>query len=257
MNNKLIIGSKCGGIGDNLIFTPIFKVFRNATIELLEHPKSHIVAPIFDNLCEVRFVKEPTQCPESFHPHVAQKKLEGLNIDKLVNCIPLIYLKKEELIWAQDYLRQYSSNITQFVAFSTDNNGSKNPQDTHAHYRLMTQEQAQKVIDFYAKRFTVLQFAMTNNYTKLNNCVPLLDLTIREMAACFTIIKKYVGIDTGHYHLMLAVGGVARVFVPSSSYFYNHKEWHYTQELWKTGRPESCRVEYINFSKINEYTASV
>lgn len=252
--NNLIVGSRCGGIGDNLVFTPIFKVYKDATIQLLEHPKSHIVAPIFDNICNVKFTNEPTNCPESSHPHTAQKKIEGTGISHLVNCIPFIILTEKEISWAQNFLSNYTNNLDNLLAVSADNNGSKNPNDLHAHYRLLPKEKIQKVIDFYSKKYTVFQFAMSDNYTNLQNCIPILDLTIREMAACFAIIKRYTGIDTGHYHLMLAAGGDAVVFVPNPSYFYSHKEWHYTPELWKNEIP---RVEYINFNKLHEHISTI
>ena len=125
---KIVFGSRCGGVGDNLVLTPLMKYFKNCTLELLDHPKSRNVAPLFDGLCSINFVNEPVGINESRHPHVAQKKIEGYGIQNLVNCVPQIKLYNYEIQEAQKDL----SGIKNPVVFVANNNGSNNRSDVAA-----------------------------------------------------------------------------------------------------------------------------
>jgi hypothetical protein len=243
--NKIIIGSSCGGVGDNLVFTPIFKKLKNVTFEMVDHPKARNVATLLEGLCEVSFVDKPRGCPESSHPHTAQKKIEGLGIND-VNCIPQILLKEDEITWAKDFLAQYMNPI----ALVIDNNGSGNPSDINSRYRIMPTQFWQNVVEEVKYARTILQFGVSNNFTPLKDTVHIVDLPLRKLAACYHIIKQYSGIDTGDYHLMLAVGGVASVIVPPTNWVfgYVHEHWHYIPKLWKD---ERCRVHYYEFQGID------
>lgn len=52
----------------------------------------------------------------------------------------------------------------------------------------------------------------------------------------FAANPRYIGCDTGDYHLMLAVGGKCIVLVPDDCDDYQYRRWHY----------DSDRVVYVN-----------
>jgi hypothetical protein len=236
----ITIGSLCGGVGDNLIYTPLMKYYKNITIELLDHPKSRNVAQIFNGLCKVSFVKNPSKTLESNHPHVAESKIEAYGISNIVNCIPKIKLYDYEIDWASNFL----DNIYNPIAFVADNNGNHDTSDFQAKYRIPSEEYLQNLINEYSKKHTVIQFGVENKITKFDNVTVIKNLSIRELASCYYIIGKYFGIDTGDYHLMLSVGGFAEVHCPPSINYYPHETWHYKDKLWKN---ESQRVKYKVF----------
>lgn len=241
--DKLVVGSSCGGIGDNLIFTPIFKKIKNATIEMLDHPDCRRVASLFDGMADVEFVDKPRGCPEKhITGHIAQDKLDGLGITD-INCIPWTITTDFDYAWGSYHLRRFYVGKP-FIAFAANNNGSSNPDDWQAHYRLFPNWQ--EIIDEFAKKYTVLQFGLSRSITPFKNTIPIVDLSINQLKGCYKYIGKYIGIDTGDYHLMIAVGGESHVLVPPPSSFYSHRQWHYIPYFWKE---EPVRVKYYPFDE--------
>ena len=240
---SIIVGSSAGGVGDNLVFTPIFKKIKGATIELLDHPKCRNVSVLFDGMAKVVFKEKPCGCPEKdITGHIAQNKLDGLGIQD-VNCIPWTIVKDFDYAWASYFLRRYYVGKP-FLAFAADNNGSKDPSDWQAHYRLFPHWQ--ELLDILSEKYTILQFGLSSSYTKFNNVYPLLDIPLQRLTGLYKYIGVYLGIDTGDYHLMLAVGGISHVLVPPPSPFYSHRQWHYVPALWKD---EVIRAHYVPFDE--------
>lgn len=71
------------------------------------------------------------------------------------------------------------------------------------------------------------------------------DLPLRTVAACYYWIGRYVGVDTGNYHLMLAVNGQCDVWVPpkGNTIGYSHEALHYP--MLECGRDNSHRLNYV------------
>lgn len=247
---NLIIGSSCGGIGDNLIFTPIFKKIKNATIEMLDHPKCRNVSCLFDGMANVVFTDKPRGCPEKdITGHIAQNKLDGLGITD-VNCIPWTIVEDFNYALAAYSLKDYYVGKP-FLAFVADNNGSKDPSDWQAHHRLFPKWQ--EILDLLSERYTILQFGLSSSYTKFNNVRPILDVPLKKLAAIYKYIGAYVGIDTGDYHLMLAVGGISHVLVPPPSPFYSHRQWHYVPALWKESQVRAFYYPFDEYKRILKF----
>jgi hypothetical protein len=143
-----------------------------------------------------------------------------------------------------DWAKKFIKNIKNPIAFVADNNGNHNKEDFAARYRIPNKEYLQNLIDSYSREYTIIQFGIENKITHFNNVLVIENLTIRQLAACYAVIGRYFGIDTGDYHLMLSVGGFAEVHCPASSMIYPHEIWHYKEKLWKN---ENCRVKYITF----------
>jgi len=79
-----------------------------------------------------------------------------------------------------------------------------------------------------------LNFGLSKNHVKhnfANLTVPgihtFFDLPIREQAAIYHVVGRYIGPDTGDYHMMLSVGGKCDVLVPTSSPGYSYQYFHY------------------------------
>lgn len=235
-NEKIKVGLSCPGIGDSLAITPIFKHFKCATLELIEHHKSHKIAPLFDGLCEVVFSQNPCGIKSSINPHISKRLTEAYGIDDIVSCIPQIKITDMELKSARSSLE----NVANPIAFIADTDGS-GEENNPSKYRVLPKEYLQNLINKYSETHTVIQFGISKNLTKFDNIIQMPDLKLRHLAAHYMAIGKYFGIDTGDYHLMLAVGGSCDVHCPPSGHGYNHAMWHYNKEFWKN---EDCRVKY-------------
>ena len=164
-----------------------------------------------------------------------------MGISHLTNCIPTIEITEAEKKWAKACLEPFGD----CVAFVADNNGSHDHGDLHARHRIYPDWEP--ILEEYRKRYTVLQFGLSGRTTPFRNVDHVIpDLTIRELAASYWWIGRYLGVDTGYAHLMLAVGGKSHFLVPQSTSFYRWDEYHFTPELW---RDEAVRVRYFPFKR--------
>jgi len=112
----------------------------------------------------------------------------------------------------------------------------------------------QEIVNYLSDKFCVLQFGLAenfyrarySNFTPLENAYHIRGLEARELAACYHVIGKYIGGDTGDYHLMLAVGGIATTLVPKESceMGYLYSNLFYAKDMWNG---EDIRVTYINY----------
>lgn len=245
----ITIGSSCGGIGDNLIYTPIFYNIRTK-FQMLEHPKCRNVAKLIEDLCEIEFVNQPVKCPENVSKghNIITKKLTGLNLD--VSPIPKINVKRSNKEWAENFLRKYNNPIV-FVA---DNNGNHNPNDSNAKYRIPNKQVLQNYINLLSKKYTVLQFGLSGKMTDFENVTQIKDIDIENLAGCYSIIGKYFGIDTGDYWLVIATGGEAEVLCPDNCGFYSHEEWHLKPDMWWA---EPTRIRYVDFNLNARYNNQI
>lgn len=241
----ITIGSSCGGIGDNLIFTPIFHSIP-VKFEMLDHPKCRNVSKLIEDICKIEFVKNPIICPEDTSKsfNIILKKLHGLNLN--VSPIPKINVKENDINWASDFISKYKNPII----FVGDNNGNHDPNDGVAKYRVPDQKFLQNCINKLSEKYTVLHFGLSNKITYFDNVVRIENLEITKLAATYKIIGKYFGIDTGDYWLTIATGGKAEVICPDTTPFYNHDEWHLKPEMWWA---EPIRIRYVDFNLVSRY----
>jgi hypothetical protein len=253
--NEIIMGSQGGGIGDNLQITPIFKYFKNSTIEIKNNENGQHIAPLYEGMADIIFKSKPILQEESFniygdvsrhHPlrNGALNYLHIFGIENKVSPIPWILLKKDEIEWAREFLKDYKNPL----AIVCSNSGYKGT--STASYRFLDFERWQYIINEYSKKYTILQFGLPNDTTNLNNIIPLLSLSIRQMAACFYVIGKCISIDTGPYHLALAVGAYVKCLVPTfgstTDYFFGN--WSYSPEMFDG----EIRANYYLFENYKE-----
>ena len=247
---EIIIGSQGGGIGDNLQITPIFKYFKNSIIEIKDNDNGRKIAPLYEGIANIVFKPNPIFQEQSFniygdiqksHPlrNGALNYLYIFNIQDKVSPIPWILLKKEEIEWAIEFLKDYKNPL----AIVCSNSGYKI--GSTASYRFLDFEKWQHIINEYSKKYTILQFGAPNDTTDLNNIIPLLSLSVRQMAACFHVIGKCISIDTGPYHLALAAGAYVKCLVPTfgftTDYFFGN--WSYSPDMFDG----EVRANYYTF----------
>lgn len=251
----MIIGNYGNGsLGDCLYITSAFRYIDGKVI-LHNDEQSKQVGLIFNNICEVEYSDNPPERPDNiikdfpsnfFEVHRSRKILLSLGIQNSIS-VPFIKLTKEEVEWAKQFLNKYKNPIV----IVNDNSGNWDKTNIRANYVRPPIKLIEEICNnFISNNYTPLQFGRKedNKFTPLNNSIQIRGLSIREIAACYSIIKKYIGGDTGDYHLMLAAGGFANVLIPDESkdlgYIYNDL-------LYKPENFENnvSRVNYINYNQ--------
>ena len=119
---EMIMGSQGGGIGDNLQITPIFKYFKNSIIEIKDNDNGRKIAPLYEGMADIIFKPNPIFQEQSFNIYGDTKRSYPLrngalnylyifNIQDKVSPIPWILLKKEEIEWAREFLKDYKNPL--------------------------------------------------------------------------------------------------------------------------------------------------
>jgi len=257
MENKTILGNRGNAsLGDILWMTAPARYINNIKISLHADDRSRWVGKAFENICEVEYIDNPPIRPDNLADvtkepylsvHRSRKILLSLGITNEVS-VPFVKLTKDEIDWAVSFLKDYKNPIV----IINDNAGTGDKTNYSGNYRRppteITQYFANKLIE---NNMTPLQFGRTEDekFTKLSNCIPIRGLSLRETAACYSVIGEYLGGDTGDYHLMLAAGGKATVLIPEENLNlgYNYNDLIYKPENFENS---ISRVRYINFHKI-------
>ena len=262
--------SSSSNLGDNLALTPLVRSIQS-TVHLYDDPCVRSIAPIFEGICDIAFDNgsPSTHSPRSSdpgHPAVPATKrlliahkdvsqepdtewdgIEPLNpVDLLsVPAIPSIKLHPWEQRMAKDFAVQFKGKNLCVLKC--------NPQELNE--RTPPIELLRKIVADNPTT-TFLNFGLSKNHAKslsahvsIDGVENFFDLPIRQLATFYAAIGRYIGPDTGDYHLMLAVGGKCDVLVPPSSPTYPHPLFHYGEECWLN---QPSRVRYHDWSKAFE-----
>jgi hypothetical protein len=250
----MILGSKGNAsLGDILWMTAVIRYIKNVKILLHNDSRSRWAGKVFDNLCDVEYVDNPPPRPDNLidaniepfaSSHRSRKILLSLGIKDQIS-VPKIKLLPDEINWAKEFLKQYKNPIV----IINDNSGSGDKNNFSAFYRKPPSEIIESFVEqLIQKNYTPLQFGRSeeDKFTLAKKCIPIRGLSLRETAACYSIIGQYLGGDTGDYHLMLSVGGKATVLIPEQSF---NMGYIYNDLLYKKENFENqiSRVEYIKF----------
>lgn len=186
------IGSQVTGLGDVLLLTPLCR----QTPCLVELPKkAERFAFLFDGLAAVQITDNAVHSPDLGDDHFARCKLRaaGLNVDDYLPRIDTQIDKETEgIIWCN--------------SVST----------VHRHLRELPKNIELEVLS-----------KLSN--LKITKADP--NIQLKEKIEIFKKSGKYVGCDTGDYHLMLALGGKCLVLVPDDCPDYRHARWHYNSPM--------------------------
>lgn len=252
--HNIILGNRGnGGLGDCLFFTPLFRN-NTGTVILHNDKQSREVSTVLDGIAKIEFCDLPPERPDSncnTPIHRCKKIMRAFGINDEY-CIPFIKLTSEEITKAKDVISQYKNP----VVIINNNSGDWDPTNFRAHYVRGEPSNMQVICNQLIENgCTPLQFGLEDDrkFTKLNRAIHIRGLNIRETASCFYHIKKFVGTDSGLYHLMLSVGGRCIVSIPLESipFGYIYSDLLYTKECFGT---EEVRVKYFNHGDINILT---
>lgn len=234
--------SDTASLGDNLDMTALLN-YAHCELYLPDVPQCHEQAPIFWGLTNsINFYQPP------FHhnpePQILAQKcfriLKAHGLEKRVSAFPIIYLKQSEIDWAINFLFQYRDGEDSLCVIK--------PYSKDGCIRTPTKECIEKVLSCAkVKKLKFLNFGHSkfNNHVSLPGVPDIMDLPIRHLAACYAVIGKYIGADTGDYHLMLATGGTCQVLVPTSCPQYN---WDYFCYKESTLNRLGGKVEYLDYN---------
>lgn len=241
-------------LGDTLWVTPLTRYLPDLVVQMLAHDvRSRATAPILEGLpCEVQFVEKTTETPKaSIRAHVTQQILAAYgHVGK--PSVPRVILKADEVRWAFEFLHSMGvSRSSRAIAVTNHNSGSGDPTNHRAHYVRPPSEVMRALVGFWRQggRNTVVQFGPAPTYhdkdpfESLPGVTVIRGLSVRQLAACYHVIGRFIGGDSGDYHLMLAVGGKAACLVPQHSDPMGYRHWDllYDKVCWGEERP---RVRY-------------
>lgn len=225
-------------IGDALFYTPLM----NASIcrmNLLDTPANRLIAPLFLGLCELRMCSELPEMTSRKAAkkmrHYSRELLDYYGFQK-DSCIPKIKLLPEEIRFARQFLSKFKNPI---ILRDLCSWGS----------RSIPPDMAQHIVDNNPDK-TFLNFGSshknlrkTADESSLKRVVYIDDMPLRAVAACYYCVGRYVGCDTGNYHLMLSVGGSCDVIIPE----HGEDSYDYAMHLYPSNAFEgqARRVNYL------------
>lgn len=201
----MIISSSTDGMGDILLLTAVAKYFPFAEIRL--QPTAAKFSRFFRDISsKIVITNDIMPIPERGNDHYAKRKLRGISHELANMCyLPYVSCNEEELEEGKLLVKNYTNPIALVVNSSLRWKHEREPKEPFF----------QNIVDKLSKSgHTVLQFGISNNFTLLKNTIPIVDLDIDTLIKYYAAIKRFVGIDTGDTHLMLALGGTCTVYIP-------------------------------------------
>lgn len=229
--------SSSSNLGDNLGITALCAL-TPVRVHMFDDPGNREIAKVFDGVAEVVHdngspttgspkSSDPTHlgAPLSVRHLLAHGFEEGLR-NRTVSAIPTIKLTSDEIRRAVEFLRPFKNPC--IIKASPQEVNSR----TVPSQMLRDIVGANPGVDF-------LSFSLSSKHLKTNtfnevitNTHQFYDLDIRLEAAIYAVVGRYVGCDSGDYHLMLATGGKADVLVPPELPHYPYHYFHYVPRYW-------------------------
>ncbi len=241
-----------GNLGDTLWLTPLARYEPDLTVWMRgDDAKARSVAAVFDLMCKVWLEPNPPETKKApVRAHVTQQILTAYGHGGKPS-VPVMLLLPSEVAWAVDYLRVVTGgHARKVVALVNHCSGSADPTNYRASYVRGNPEAFKALASFWrGAGYKVLQFGPAPGFytpdvfTPIEGAIPVRGLTIRQMAAVYHVIGKLISLDTGDYHLMLAVGGKVACLVPPHSDELGYRHWDllYDAVCWGDEKP---RVTY-------------
>lgn len=221
----MIVSSSTYGMGDILVLTSVAKHIPHCEVRL--QPEARRFSRFFRNISNKIIITENIMPTPDIGPgHYAQKKLRAFGIEN--QCyLPYVHLTEEEKKEGLNWARQYDNPIIFVPNVSLQWKKEREPDSIYF----------QNLVSKLAESATILQFGLSNNFTEYKHTIPILDVSIDSLIKYYYGVSRFIGVDTGDTHLMLAVGGSCKIYIPR---FGNR-----LCELWNYN---SDRAEYYYYN---------
>lgn len=245
MSKEYHIEYEAGSFGDIISATTIFRSGRKGSLTLTDEPRLRRIAPLFSNTCEIHFIPAvKQQLPLAGWGSMSKRILAGQGI--VDYGIPEIIVSPENLSWAREWLKDKPKPI--IINGVTGTNQSDHPLKN---YRKIPRPIMEDIVKTLIQLgCTPLSFGVKDNVEIFGNEISTPDLPIDKVAAIYVLAGKYVGCDTGDYHLMVAVGGKALVLVPPSAAHYDYRLHHYTYDCFPEGIPRAGYIPFEDYKTV-------
>jgi hypothetical protein len=209
------------GLGDLLLMGADIKT-HNDIVVVLTHARAHL-APLFYGIAPVLVTPE-------YQSEIRPSPADGM---------PEIRLTEKE----REEGHAFVAGVKKPVAICI------NCSPAWKHLRETSMVTWENVCNWLTARgFTPIQFGISSNVSLIPSIAHHLDLPIRKLAAVYSAIGLYVGIDTGDRWLMTAAGGKSWVLCPDNCTDYPWSFWH---------RDCGGRAKYFRFNQLQELYDSI
>jgi hypothetical protein len=221
---------------DLLALTPICTEFPGTVIRL--SAAAQALAGVFDHLARVEYVDRPMESPEPAGTgSIAHAKLRALGREQAA-CIPRMAFTRQEI----DQARQWLGGRAKPVVLVSDTASRWND------VAQLDDPAWQQIIEQLRQSgFTPLHLPFAGGGRQLQGVTVIPPMGLRQLAACFSAIGRFVGVDGGEMHLMLAAGGRAIALAPPASQQYDPARWQYASPSDWGANP--VRAKYIALSE--------
>lgn len=199
----MILSSSTYGMGDILLLTSIAKYVPDCEVHL--QPQAARFSRFFRNISSKIVITETiTPIKEIGEGHYALRKLRAIGLGS--RCyLPYIDVSDEEKKEGNLMIKQYENPIAFVSNVALNWKTQREPKD---------KQYFQPIIDKLSESNTILQFGLSSNFTEYKHTIPIVDISINDLIKYYYAIGKFVGVDTGDTHLMLAVGGSCEAHIP-------------------------------------------
>lgn len=207
---------------------------------------------IFRGMCEIEWVTDRALLVPPAYADIrrpwTKRLLVGYGFSN-VPAIPIIKLTEKELEDGRNFVKRLEEAFKKPLCVLKAVPG-------RSEERIVPKE----IIDSIVAKNSDIQFVTFNfgpGHPKVSMKSPpikgvyeLENFPVRAEASVHAAIGRYVGCDSGPYHLMLAVGGKADVLCPKWSGTYDYDLTHFREDCWLD---EPVRVCYQDFTQpLNE-----
>lgn len=268
---------KMMGLGDTLWLTPIYKAITDSNTFFVKTNQSERLAFLFNGLTnyslkDESFFEEENHLDYIFSQYGKISKedflklrdydpihhckkifnIMGINLDKYT-VIPRINVTNDIEIKGKKILDKIGNPKNPIILISNNAAGifqGKDADNWQAAYRTIRPDIWQLIINELSRKYTILHCGIKDRVFNFENTIPIYDFlgeddSIESITGLYKLVGKYIGIDTGDAHLMLAVGGETKTLIPDRAPWYNGISSVFSEQEFGN---EKVRAEYINFN---------
>lgn len=252
---SLTVTNSAGSLGDWLSLTSLLNARPNSTVIAQDSPHTRQFARLYEGLANVEFSDQPVPpVRETEDPVCMSQRILNAYGATDASPIPIVRLRDDEVSWARSLLARHVNPVA-FSNTTAAARADRAPDDLCNYRRLpdaltrslvtRLRDDGHTILRFGCK--TTMQNIYSGNWDEIDGVTSIPDLNLRQLAACYHVIGRYVGAATGDLHLALAVGAFVNAFVPPSAWHYDHARHHYWSDLW---RDEPIRITYHPFQTL-------